>query len=451
MNKPTQPLLKTALVVFAVAFSTASATTAFAQDTGLPAVSDIFEAQRSKVVSVQTEVASSPSVPFFSNPSPGPQMGQGSGFIVDEAGYVITNNHVVDGARKIRIGFENGDTYDAKLIGSDAKIDIALLKIDAGKPLPTVKLGKSSDLKVGQWVVAIGNPFGLDYTVTAGIVSAMSRNIGAGPYDDFIQTDASINPGNSGGPLFNMRGEVIGVNTAIVRHGQGIGFAVPIDMVTSVLPQLRDNGYVVRGFIGTGIQDLNEDLAESFGVPKNHGVLVGSVSDDGPAAAAGLRPGDVVTKFDGKRVQSTHDLLVAVAETTPGSSAAVEYIRDGKTRSARLTVASRPDARRPNVAPVQERSSDGHPRLGAHLRPVDRRVAQGLGLPTTNGLLVERIVPGSAAAKALRPGDVILQVGNQTVSEPAELDRLVQNTKKGGVLRMLVVRDGSTIFVAVRV
>ena len=450
------PVTKQAtLIAFTVVFSAFVGSSAYAQDAALPAVSDLVEAQKNKVVSIQTELAA-PEVPemlpFFGQMpmQPGPRVGQGSGFIVDPSGYVITNNHVVEGASVIKVGFENGDSYDAELVGSDPKIDIALLKIDANKPLPAVKLGSSRNLKVGEWVVAIGNPFGLDYSVTAGIVSALGRNIGAGPYDDFIQTDASINPGNSGGPLFNLRGEVVGVNTAIVRDGAGIGFAVPVDMVTDVLPQLRDNGYVVRGYIGTGIQDLDKDLAESFGLKKQEGVLIGSIADDGPAARAGLRPGDIVTEFDGKRVKTTQDLLLAVAATRPGVKARVAFIRDGKTLASTLTVAERPDSQRPRAVPVKNKPKEGNARLGVHVRPVDQRVARAMELRTTDGVVVEQVIPNTPAAKSLRPGDVILEVDGKTVNASKDIDRIVAKAKKGEVLRLLVNRAGNTSFVAVR-
>lgn len=446
-------------IVVAVVFSTATASAAFAQDApgqqSLPNVSELFQKHKDKVVSVTTEVMApqgSGMFPFFGQPSTpqGPRMGQGSGFVVDPDGYIVTNNHVVQSAKSIRVGMENGDSYDAQLIGTDAKLDIALIKIDAGKPLPAVTLGASEDLDVGQWVVAIGNPFGLDYSVTAGIVSAKGRNIGAGPYDDFIQTDASINPGNSGGPLFNMKGEVVGVNTAIIRDGQGIGFAVPIDMVTSVLPQLRDNGYVVRGYMGSGIQDLTEPLAESFGLPREHGVLIGSVEDGGPAATAGLRPGDVVTKFGGKRVTSTHELLLIVAESRPGTTARVEYIRDGKKRQTRLAVAERPDAQRPKAVPAKSTPKKSDSRLGVSVRPVDAQVARAMDLDSARGLLVQQVAPGSAASKVLRPGDVILEADGAAVSSVGELGRALDATAEGESLRLLIQRDGRTMFVAVR-
>jgi serine protease Do len=421
-----------------------------APEMGLPNVSSIFDAQKSKVVAISTEMAANPRegmFPFFRGPI-GPRMGQGSGFIVDPDGYVITNYHVVKGASRITVAFENDEKFDATLVGSDEKIDIALLKIDAGKKLPAVELGSSERLRVGQWVVAIGNPFGLDYSVTAGIISAKGRNIGAGPYDDFIQTDASINPGNSGGPLFDLAGRVIGVNTAIIRDGQGIGFAVPIDMVKAVVPQLKNKGYVSRGYMGAGIQDLEGDLAESFGVKEGEGVLIGSVEPGGPADKAGLEPGDIVTEFDGKRVTSVQELLVAVAQVEPGKRTTAVVKRRGKTQRLGLTVAERPDTRRPEVAPAQARPKVGDSKLGVAVRPVDSRVASQVGLEAARGVLVEEVMRGAPAAQILRAGDVILSVDGIAVNTPAELRAALSKSRK--IVRLQVFREGSSIFVATK-
>lgn len=435
---------RTALAALTAILTISFVTPALAQ-TALPNITSLFKAQKSKVVSIQTELSSP--MPLFGG-SPG--MGQGSGFIVDPDGYIVTNNHVVEGASSIRVALENGESFEAQLVGTDPKTDVALLKVDAGHKLAAVELGKSGDVEVGQWVVAIGNPFGLDYSVTAGIVSAKGRNIGAGPYDDFIQTDASINPGNSGGPLFDLEGKVVAVNTAIIRDGVGIGFAVPIDLVTEVLPQLRGKGYVVRGFIGTGIQDLNEDLAESFGVPKNHGVLIGSVEDAGPAADAGIRPGDIITAFGGDRVHSPQELLRAVAKTPPGAKAACEYERRGKKRSTNIVVAARPDDQKPHTVPARSQPKNANTRVGLILRPVDARVGRAMGMSQPHGVLVERVVPGSAASKVLRPGDVIIEAGGQAVDLPSEFDHAAAKLRKGKLLRLLVLRDARTLFVALR-
>lgn len=435
------PLALMAVVVFLFLPSAAFAD-------GFPDVASLFEKQKASVVSVQTEVAPQPgqTMPFFGNPQPGPQRGTGSGFVVDPKGYVITNNHVVEGAQKITVKLENGDQFDAALIGSDANTDIALLKVETPRELPAVTFGDSSNLKVGEWVVAIGNPFGLDYSVTAGIISAKGRNIGAGPYDDFLQTDASINPGNSGGPLFNLDGEVIGVNTAIIRHGQGIGFAVPINMVTSVMGQLKKSGYVVRGYMGAGIQPLDDRLAKSFGLPREHGVLIGSIEDGGPAASAGLRPGDIVTHFDGRRVREVQELLLAVAEARPGARTDVRVLREGQKLRISLLVAERPDARRADVRPASD-SSKSTDRLGVQVRKVDARLAARLGQASPSGVIVERVLSGSPASQALRPGDVILQVGSTGVADEREFFEAV--SKSDGLVRLLVMRDGRTTFVAI--
>lgn len=416
---------------------------------GLPNVSSIFDAQKSKVVAISTEVAGArDGIPFFRGPR-GPRIGQGSGFIVDPDGFVITNYHVVKGANRITVGFENDEKYDAELVGSDEKIDIALLKIDAKQKLPAVELGSSERLKVGQWVVAIGNPFGLDYSVTAGIISAKGRNIGAGPYDDFIQTDASINPGNSGGPLFDLAGRVIGVNTAIIRDGQGIGFAVPIDMVKRVIPQLKSKGYVSRGYMGAGIQDLEGDLARSFGVEPNSGVLIGSIEPDGPAAKAGIRPGDIVTEFDGHKVTNVQELLVAVAGVIPGDRTTARVLRDGKARKVGVVVAERPDTRKPTVQPANSPSSEKDGSLGVAVRRVDPEVARDLGMSKAQGVLVEDVMSGSPASKILRSGDVIVSVNGDSVNDPASLRRALER-HADGIIRLQVNRDGSSIFVATR-
>jgi serine protease Do len=430
--------------------TTTAAQQAPAASAGLPNVSSVFEAQKEKVVAIKAEAKSKRSNhPMARRGHNSPRIGQGSGFIVDEDGYVLTNNHVVANADTITVVLNNGDSYPATVIGTDEKTDIALIKVEADTKLPAVRLGVSSDLKVGQWVVAIGNPFGLDYSVTAGIVSAKGRNIGHGPYDNFIQTDASINPGNSGGPLFNMSGEVIGVNTAIIRGGQGIGFSVPIDMVKQIVPQLRQNGYVSRGYIGAGIQELDKELASSFGVTEDVGVLIGSIEDDGPAAKAGIRPGDIVTEFNGKKTDEVKNLLLAVAATKPGESASAKVIRDGKRRTLNVTVAERPDASRPDVVPAAE-ESDGDARLGVEVSEVTAEVARRLGTKAGQGVLVQRVLPDAPASRVLRPGDIIKQVGKSQVNSPNALQKALAGHDANKPLRLLVERDGRTIFLAVR-
>jgi serine protease Do len=292
---------------------------------------------------------------FFGAPVPrGPQRrsGLGSGFIIDSNGTILTNYHVVDGAEKISVTLSDGNSYDAKVIGKDQKSDIAVVKIDAGRDLPAVNLGDSDRLEVGEWVMAIGNPFGLDHSVTSGIVSAKGRNIGAGPYDNFIQTDASINPGNSGGPLINLKGEVVGVNTAIVAAGQGIGFAIPINMVKRVVDQLVEKGKVVRGWLGVALQPLSKELVQTLGLPGADGALVSSTIPDSPAAKAGLQQGDVVLSYDKTPVEDSHHLQRLVAETRVGKTVTLEVWRKKQKVTVATTVAEVPEDRtRPDRPP----------------------------------------------------------------------------------------------------
>src|SRR3990172_1663189 len=273
---------------------------------------------------------------FFGGPIPrGPQRqaGLGSDFVTDRDGTILTNYHVVDGAQKIVVKLSDGRSFDAKVLGKDQKTDIAIIKIDTGQDLPAATLGDSDRLEVGEWVMAIGNPFGLDNTVTSGIVSAKGRHIGAGPYEDFIQTDASINPGNSGGPLINLRGEVVGINTAIFSQSGGnigIGFAIPTNLVKDLLPQLKDKGAVVRGYVGVTIQQLTPEIAASMGLKQTRGALVAEVAKAGPAAQAGLKSGDVIVEFNGKENKDSSELPLQVARISPGQQVQTKILRDGK-------------------------------------------------------------------------------------------------------------------------
>jgi len=274
------------------------------------------------------------------------QKSLGSGFIISEDGYIFTNNHVVEKADEILVKLSDEKEYKAKVVGTDQNIDIALLKIEPDGRLPVVTLGDSSRLRVGDWVVAIGNPFGLNQTVTAGIVSAKGRVIGAGPYDDFIQTDASINPGNSGGPLFNLAGEVVGINTAIVAQGQGIGFAIPVNMARDVLDDLKTRGKVVRGWLGVSIQEISEDIAKNLNLKSREGALVADVFEGDPADKAGLRTGDVIVRIDGEKIKDTHDLLQKIARMRVGQKTSVQVLRNGKEMTFSITVSERPDQER---------------------------------------------------------------------------------------------------------
>ena len=277
----------------------------------------------------------------------------GSGFIINREGYIVTNNHVVENASDIKVSLSDKEEYDAKVIGRDPKTDVALIKIEAKKELPAAPLGDSGKLRVGEWVMAIGNPFGLGHTVTTGIVSAKGRIIGAGPYDEFIQTDASINPGNSGGPLFNMNGEVVGINTAIIATGQGIGFAIPINAAKELLIPLREKGRVVRGWLGVQVQRMTPELAKSFGLDRERGALVADVMPDTPAEKAGIERGDVIIEFNGRKIDEMNDLPRVVANTTPNADVAVKLMRKGQEKTVQVKVAELKEER---VAAARGRS-----------------------------------------------------------------------------------------------
>lgn len=277
---------------------------------------------------------------FQTRPQLRKQNSLGSGFILNKDGYILTNNHVVAGADEIMVRLSDGRTFGAQIVGTDTKTDIAVIKINAKDSLPTVTLGDSEALEIGDWVVAIGNPFGLTQTVTAGIVSAKGRVIGAGPYDDFIQTDASINPGNSGGPLFNVRGEVVGVNTAVIASGQGIGFATPINIAKTIIPQLLRGGKVERGYLGIGLQEMNDELAKHLGLSRPEGALVAQVYDRSPASSAGIVPGDLVVSFNGQPINSTHELPLLVSQAAIGSEVTLGVIRNGEKKDFRLKLIS---------------------------------------------------------------------------------------------------------------
>lgn len=426
---------------------------AHAQASNMPDVSSVFESEKSKVVTIKADMGGQGARgrnPFSQRGQRGPGMprvGQGSGFIIDAEGHVLTNHHVVAKADNIKVSLKSGKSYEAELVGSDKKLDIALLKIDPDEALPTVDFGESENLKVGQWVVAIGNPFGLNYSVTAGIISAKGRTIGHSPYDNFIQTDASINPGNSGGPLFNLDGEVIGVNSAIIKNGQGIGFAVPIDMVEEILPQLKEKGYVERGYIGARLQPLTERLAKSYGVSEHHGVLVGSVQPDGPADEAGLQRGDIVLSFDGERVHRLQELMFAVAETEPETKAQMEVRRGEKKKTLTVELTSRPDAQGPPKR--SKRQTEGAARLGVRVTRLTPELAKRLGARGKEGVVVEEIQQGSPAAEVLQKGDVLHQLGSVKLQSADDLEQALSKHDPGDVARLRITRRGQSMFVAV--
>jgi serine protease Do len=375
--------------------------------------------------------------PRFGLPTPPPQResGLGTGFIIDPAGYIVTNNHVVDGADQIKVVLQDQRELEAKVVGRDPQTDLALLKVKSDKPLPAVTLGKSADLKVGEWVVAIGNPFGLDHTVTAGIVSAKGRVIGSGPYDDYIQTDASINPGNSGGPLLNMRGQVVGINTAIIASGQGIGFAIPIDMATSIVAQLEKEGEVTRGWLGVTIQDLKGDLADYYGVAKDHGVLVTNVVPGDPADKAGIQANDIITEVDGTQVNSSRELTAKVAALPVDRRVDVTLLREGKEKTVSLNVGRRPVT----LARNGKADSESDPTYGIQVTDLTPALARRLNIDAGRGAVVTGVEPGSKADQAgLEEGDVIVEVNRHEVESARDVKDRIQHNPKGDKLDLLV-------------
>ncbi len=382
---------------------------------------------------------------------PREQRSLGSGFVFSSDGYIVTNNHVIEGADSIKINLQvgkNGDrSYDAEVIGTDKETDLALLKIKADKPLPYLAFGDSDVLKVGQWVMAIGNPFGLDHTVTAGIVSAKGRTIGAGPYDNFIQTDASINPGNSGGPLINLDGQVIGINTAIVASGQGIGFAIPSGLAKQVIEQLKEYKSVKRGWLGVSIQNVDENSAKALGLEEARGALVSAVTAGDPAEKAGIRAGDVVVAVDGVSVEDAGDLTRKIGDLLPGVMITLSVWREGKTVTIPLVLGERSAEKVAQGDPAAP-GSQGEDVLGLNVRPVKEAETKALELDRAQGLLVVEVSEGSLAAQNdLNAGDVILAANGKAVNTvQAFRDVIEKDGKEKGVIMLLIKRQGRNVF-----
>ena len=373
------------------------------------------------------------------------QQGVGSGFIMSREGYILTNNHVVEDADQIKVKLAGGKEFDGKIVGRDPKTDLALVKIAEDSDLQPLKLGNSDDLKVGSWVVAVGSPFGLEQTVTAGIVSAKGRVIGSGPYDNFIQTDASINPGNSGGPLINLQGEVVGINTAIIASGQGIGFAIPINMAKEIAPQLQKRGHVTRGLLGVSIQDMTPELAKSLGLKESKGALVSQVVPGGSAEKAGIEQGDVVVNFDGQPVGDSKELPRLVASTPVGKTVTVKLRRDGKEISRQAKIGEMEEENTTEAA-----KSPVHPSLGVTVQNLTPQVARELGLKKSVGVVVTGVEPGSPAAEAMiQVGDVIQTVNRKPVRNVDDFVKIVEKAKGGGSLLLLVQRGANSLFAAV--
>ncbi len=377
-----------------------------------------------------------------------PQRSLGSGVIIDPSGIALTNAHVVEKATEIEVITLDGGKHKAKLIGVDKKTDLAVLKLDDGRgKFAFARLGDSDRMQVGDWVIAVGSPFGLQATVTAGIISAKARQIGQGPFDDFLQTDAAINPGNSGGPLVNMQGEVVGINTAIVAGGSGIGFAIPSNMARKIYTELSTKGRVSRGWLGVSIQPLTSDLANSFGARDTKGVLVSDVVPDSPAGKAGLKPGDILLEFEGKRTEVPSDLQRAVGLATPGHDSKVKVWRDGGERTLDVRIGEAPDEREAQQRGGARGSTPTV--LGMDVRPITPEVARQLNLRTSEGVIVARVEEGSPAAEAgIQRGDVIREINRQKIRSTGDYEKITRDAKDGDRLTVLLQRGPMSLYVA---
>ncbi|MBN2341777.1 MAG: DegQ family serine endoprotease [Deltaproteobacteria bacterium] len=378
------------------------------------------------------------------------QKAMGSGFIIDAAGYVVTNHHVVDGADEIEVTLSDERVFQAEVVGSDERTDVALLKLKEAGKLPTVQFGDSSALKVGDHVVAIGNPFGLDHTVTSGIVSAKERVIGAGPYDEFIQTDASINPGNSGGPLFNLSGEVIGINTAIARTGQGIGFAIPSDLAKGLIDSIREKGKVVRGWLGIVFQPLDEPLKNVLKLKDTKGALVTQVNEGSPGDTGGLQAKDVIVAVNNKRLNSARDLPSMVAGLRPEQTYPFTVIRDGKEKTLNIKIGTMPDdIGSPNS--TQEKT-DTNKKLGFSIAPLDAMSRSQLNAESlSGGVVVTEVNPDSHAAESIQRGDIITEVNNMPINTLESFKAAVSKTQIGDDMLLRIYRKGAWTYAAIRI
>ncbi|MBU0463731.1 MAG: DegQ family serine endoprotease [Proteobacteria bacterium] len=382
--------------------------------------------------------------PFFNQmPQDRKESSLGSGFIISDDGYIVTNNHVIKDADEIKVILHDKTEYEATIIGTDPMTDLALIKIKA-KNLAPLKFGSSSKTEVGSWVVAIGSPFGLEQTVTAGIVSAKGRILGSGPYDDFIQTDASINPGNSGGPLLNLDGEVIGINTAIVRSGQGIGFAIPSDLATGIIDQLTEQKTVSRGWLGVAIQNVTEELAKYYGIKETKGVYIAKVFEGDPADKAGIKVGDVIFSINGKPIDSSRDLTLTIGSASVGEIVNVKLIRDGKEKMIKVELGKRPDQ-----GPETKEIIDGYDSFGFRLKQMDADIAQRLGYPEDiKGLVVIDIESNSQASKtSVQQGDLLLEVNRHKIATIEGYRQYLNKINKGGKVQFLFRRGNSHVFV----
>jgi serine protease Do len=371
----------------------------------------------------------------------------GSGVIVDRRGYIITNNHVIEQADQIEVRLSDKRKFAATVIGRDPKTDLAVIKIDAPGDLPVAALGDSDTIRIGEWAIAIGNPFGLDQTVTVGVISAVGRSdVGIATYEDFIQTDASINPGNSGGPLVNLKGEVIGVNTAIVATGQGIGFAIPIRMARQITDRLIAQGKVVRAWLGIGIQELTEELAAQFGVKPQEGVLVGNVMKDGPAERGGVKTGDILQEFNGIRITGVRQLQREVAQAAVGSQARLKLLRERQPVELTIVLGEQPEDLTAAAPPTSR--GEATARFGLTVQDLTPELREQFKLDQTNGVIVSGVEDGGPAARGgIRPGDLITEANREPVRSLRDFQRILGQLRPGVSLLLLVRREGSSRFV----
>lgn len=388
---------------------------------------------------------------FFNEQFPGREFrkkGLGSGFILSTDGYILTNNHVVRKAEEIEVILQSGDRYSAGIVGKDPKTDLALLKIEAEKPLPAVRMGDSSTLEIGDRVLAIGNPFGLGHTVTAGIVSAKGRALGIGQYDNFIQTDAAINPGNSGGPLFNFEGEVVGVNTAVIARGQGLGFAIPINMASMVVEQLKTHGRVVRAWLGVMIQDVTPEISEALGIDRREGGLISEVKEGSPAAEAGVRRGDVVVSVNGEKIADAAALARKLALLEPGVPTEFVVLRDGGEKTYSIRLVEHPDNQKSGEAEARRDVERG---LGIEVSDITQTIRNRLGVKRSEGVVVVSVAPGSVASeKGIRVGDLVLEINGNPVRGLSDYKRILAESGERKTLLFLIERKGRTFYMGFR-
>jgi serine protease Do len=370
----------------------------------------------------------------------------GSGFIIDKDGFVVTNNHVIEDADQIKVILKDEREFDAKIVGRDPNTDIALLKIASGQDFPTAKLGDSDELKVGQWVVAIGSPFGLEHTVTAGIVSAKGRVIGSGPYDDFIQTDASINPGNSGGPLLNLNGEVIGINTAIVATAQGIGFAIPVNLAKGIIVALKAEGEVTRGWLGVAIQDLSGDMAEYYQIESKGGVFVADVFEGDPADKAGIKPKDIILEVNGRKIKTSRQLTSMIAGIPVGETAKIKILRDGNEKTVKVDIVKRDETKLASRGRPPEKTEE----FGIRVSDITPEIAQRLNIAETAGVIVTGIESGSKGEEAdIRAGDIIKEINRRPIETVTDYQKILSQVDSGESVN-LFIRRRNTGFLVVK-